>query len=174
MALTRLAVGFTALFSSASLKSSNDQADTEVKAHVTLSGKGITGEAHLSQVRYTFNTDITIKASGLTANQKHGVHIHEGTVGNAGDIYNPFAKKHGGPWSVERKVGDLGNIKADEKGEGNYTISDPFVKLSGKFSVIGKVLAIHQNPDDLGYGRKEGSLIDGCVGDAIATGVIAQ
>ncbi|CAG9322150.1 unnamed protein product [Blepharisma stoltei] len=175
MALTRIAAGFTLLFTSSTLSSSNERVSTEVKARATLTGKLVSGEAEFFQPRYTLNTEISIKATGLNPNKPHGLQIHEaGKDGQVAEIYNPFARKHGGPWSTERKVGDLGNIKGDEKGEGALKVSDPYVKLSGKFSVIGKILAIHENPDDLGYGRNDQSLIDGQAGPAISSGAISQ
>ncbi|CAG9321012.1 unnamed protein product [Blepharisma stoltei] len=173
--LTRIAAGFTFLFTSSTLKSSNERANTEVKAKASLSGNLVSGEAEFFQPRYTLNTEIKIKATGLNPNKSHGLQIHELTKdGQAAEIFNPFARKHGGPWSTERKVGDIGNIKGDEKGEGAYTISDPYIKLSGKFSVIGKIIAIHENPDDLGYGRNDESLVDGQAGKAISAGAISQ
>ena len=75
---------------------------------------------------------------------------------------------------MERCVGDLGNLKADEEGKATLKHSDPFVKLSGPFSVVGKVLAVHANPDDLGYGQNELSLVTGNVGPVIAQGVISH
>ena len=112
---------------------------------------------------------------GLNAGQKHGLQIHEvNDKHQPTGIYNPFVRKHGGPFSVERCVGDLGNIKADEEGKAVVQHSDPFVKLSGPFSVVGKVLAVHANPDDYGYGGDESSLVTGNVGPVLAQAVISQ
>ena len=88
------------------------------------------------------------------------------------ETYNPFARNHGGPWAVERKVGDLGNVEANDLGKAVVKKNDPFLKLSGPFSVVGRVLAVHENPDDLGYGRTPESYMDGCAGAVLASGVI--
>ena len=50
---------------------------------------------------------------------------------------NPFQKTHGGPTDEIRHVGDLGNFKTDEQGNGKGVISDSQVKLIGVNSVIG-------------------------------------
>lgn len=154
--------------------SASERANFEVKAECTLQGK-VTGSFSFVQKRYTSNTEIKGSVKGLTANQKHGLQIHEGADSAApGLIYDPFARNHGGPWSVERKVGDLGNLKADAKGEAEFTVSEPFVKLSGPFSVVGRVLAVHEKPDDEGYGRNDESLRTGNVGAVIGAGVITS
>lgn len=75
------------------------------------------------------NTKITGTFTGLTPGNKHGFHIHQ--YGNllkgcatAGPHYNPHKQTHGGPESVVRHVGDLGNVQADEEGNGKYEHSD--------------------------------------------------
>ena len=101
---------------------------------------------------------------------KHGVRINESA--DCKEAFNPFNKKHGGPWNEERKVGGLGNLEADKDGVAHWGHSDPYVKLSGPFSVIGKAISVHEKEDDLGFGRDQGSLTDGNVGKCIAKGII--
>ena len=66
--------------------------------------------------------------------------------------YNPFNKKHGGFNDTERHVGDLGNLITNDKGESYFEIIDELVKLRGDYSVIGRSIIIHEDPDDLGKG----------------------
>ena len=75
--------------------------------------------------------------------------------------YNPHNKKHGGPDSKERHVGDLGNIKANKNGIVKMKISDKLVKLRGKYNVIGRSIVIHEDEDDLGLGAHNDSLTTG-------------
>ena len=88
----------------------------------------------------------------------HGFHIHEfadfsnGCV-SAGPHYNPHGNPHGGPEDEIRHVGDLGNINADADGVAAGSIVAPLVHLSGEFSVIGRSIMIHADPDDLGKVR---------------------
>lgn len=120
----------------------------------------------------------------------HGFHIHE-----AGDLtdncisacshFNPLNKNHGGPLDKERHIGDLGNVKANSKGIVKHTFIDDKIKLKGKFSIIGRSVVIHENPDDLGKGGldhshkyitedkiHQESLKTGNAGKRIACGVI--
>ena len=72
-----------------------------------------------------------------------------------------------------RHVGDLGNIYANEDGVAMYTFYDNVIKLRGKYSIVGRSLIIHENPDDCGKGidRAE-SLKTGNAGKRIACAVI--
>lgn len=65
-----------------------------------------------------------------------------------GGHFNPTSKRHGGPDSLERHVGDLGNIFANEKGHAHYERMDNVIKLTGPHSIIGRAIAIHANKDD--------------------------
>ena len=119
---------------------------------------------------------ITIKLNKVPEG-KHGFHIHR-----TGDLregckslcshYNPFNKKHGGKSSKERHVGDLGNIEANSKGEVDQVMYDSIIKLSGKYSIVGRSAVIHEKEDDLGKGDNEESLITGNAGKRIGCGVI--
>jgi len=105
-------------------------------------------------------------------------HIHE-----AGDLsekcmgacahFNPYNKKHGGPTSKERHVGDLGNIRFDARGVAKFRMEDSLVKLRGtKANVIGRSVVIHEDMDDLGMGNHNDSLTTGHAGKRITCAVI--
>ena len=107
----------------------------------------------------------------------HGFHIHE-----AGDMtkgcdsacahYNPHGHNHGGLTAKKRHVGDLGNVEAGKNGVAAIDIVDRFVKLRGKYSVIGRSLVVHEDEDDLGNGNHDDSLTTGHSGKRLACGVI--
>ena len=110
----------------------------------------------------------------------HGFHIHKDGDLSQGfqslcSHYNPFNQHHGGPNSIERHLGDLGNIHANINGEIHNEIFGKGIFLNGEHSVIGRSIVIHENRDDLGLGvgsRREGSLKTGNAGKRIAAGVI--
>jgi Cu-Zn family superoxide dismutase len=121
---------------------------------------------------------IDLDISGLKNNALHGFHVHE-----AGDLsdkcasmcahFNPYGKTHGCPGVKERHVGDLGNIKANNKGIARYTFYDDVIKLRGvKANIIGRGLIIHEDEDDCGKGNNEESLKTGNAGKRIACAVI--
>lgn len=134
----------------------------------------VKGVIHLEQKNKL--THITGTISGLTPG-KHGFHIHE-----AGDLtegcksacahYNPYNKEHGGPNDTNRHVGDLGNVTANSKGIAKINMSDKLIKLSGKYSVIGRSFVIHEDEDDLGLGGFPDSKTTGHAGGRLACGVI--
>jgi Cu-Zn family superoxide dismutase len=86
---------------------------------------------------------------------KHGFHIHEHgdcsapDASSAGGHFNPTNKKHGGPDTAERHVGDLGNIEANASGFAHYDRVDTLISLDGPNSIIGKSVLIHEDEDDL-------------------------
>ena len=86
--------------------------------------------------------------------------------------FNPYNKTHGCPGIKERHVGDLGNIEAGKNGVAIIDITDRFVKLRGKYSVIGRSLVVHEDEDDLGRGNYEDSKTTGHSGDRIACAII--
>lgn len=108
---------------------------------------------------------------------KHGFHIHEkgdpfSCCKNLGGHYNPNNKNHGDISSLERHVGDLGNITVDKNGKCFMNFTDNLVKLKGDHSVIGRSFVIHEDTDDLGLGGHPDSLITGNSGKRIAFGII--
>ena len=51
-------------------------------------------------------------------------------------------------------------------------VSDPFVKLFGDTSVIGRSMVVHEGEDDLGKGGHSDSLTTGHSGARVACGTI--
>ena len=125
-------------------------------------------------------TQIIVNVEGLTPNTKHGFHIHK-----SGDLrkgcnslcshFNPFGAKHGGPDNNRnnRHVGDLGNLLANKNGKViNYKVTDSLIRLTGKNSILGRSVVIHEGEDDLGLGDNAESLKTGNAGKRIGCGVI--
>ncbi|OWA53504.1 putative Superoxide dismutase (Cu-Zn) [Hypsibius exemplaris] len=119
---------------------------------------------------------LTGTISNLTKGE-HGFHIHAG--GNirdgcdgAGDHYNPDGYTHSGLNDAQRHAGDLGNIFANGKGIATVDIQDIAFTLNGEYSVVGRTLVVHQDPDDYGRGGESDSAKSGHSGKRIACGVI--
>ena len=70
-------------------------------------------------------------------------------------------------------MGDLiNNIKADRKGEVYVEYLDDLVELKGERSVIGRMVVIHADRDDLAKGTHDDSPTTGHAGPRIACAVI--
>jgi len=140
--------------------------DSSVKGTVTFEQESFHGPV-------TVNGHIT----GLDPSSARGFHVHElGDATNgclsSGSHFNPFGKNHGGPSSSERHVGDLGNIKSDESGVAEFTITDRKISLNGRTGIIGRTVVVHAGTDDLGKGGNDESLKTGNAGARAACGVI--
>lgn len=83
-----------------------------------------------------------------------------------------FQLNHGAPNKDIRHVGDLGNVIANNQGIVSTTITDSLVSLTGKNSVIGRGIIVHEDVDDLGLGNNADSLKTGNAGGRFACGVI--
>ncbi len=85
---------------------------------------------------------------------KHGFHIHEfgdcsaEDGSSAGGHFNPTHMAHGSPELLERHVGDLGNLEANEEGHAHYVRIDKMLQLEGPNSIIGRSVVVHADPDD--------------------------
>jgi Cu-Zn family superoxide dismutase len=133
------------------------------------------GESHVKGVVHFMATGDGVAISGEISGLKpgkHGFHIHEfGDCSSAdpkchGGHFNPDKKKHGGPDSEERHVGDLGNITANGRGVATINMTDKQISLSGRHSIIGRSVILHAKADDLK------SQPSGDAGDRIAGGVV--
>ena len=105
----------------------------------------------------------------------HGFHVHEHgdlreKCKSACSHYNPDGNVHGGPTGRRRHKGDLGNITVTSKGDCYSTIYAE-VDLS---EIIGRMIVIHEDPDDLGLGLDKESQKTGNSGERIACGVIGR
>ncbi|PBC26121.1 Superoxide dismutase [Cu-Zn], chloroplastic [Apis cerana cerana] len=120
---------------------------------------------------------ITGKICGLSMNGLHGFHIHEkGNLQNGctstGSHFNPENVTHGGPNSLIRHVGDLGNIQTNINGEADVYIKDFIISLTGKNSILGRAIVVHSDEDDLGNGNSHLSKTTGNSGSRWACGII--
>ena len=144
-------------------------------AQVNLSPKSESktqGELHL----VLKGEDVLLKGkiTGLTPNSVHGFHVHENgdcsskDGKSAGGHFNPNKKNHGGPEMNEHHAGDLGNIRANDKGEAIIDKKYSFISLKegDKESILNKAVIIHSGRDDLK------SRPSGDAGKRIACGVI--
>ena len=79
------------------------------------------GIVSFSQESLNSPTKIVVNLTGLKPNGFHALYISDIYDPNPNDSneiehFNPLGKKHGGVLDEERHVGDLGNIKTDERG----------------------------------------------------------
>lgn len=136
----------------------------------------IKGNIIFREYKLKKHTEIIIDISNVPEGL-HGFHIHQ-----SGDLregcsslcahYNPTNKQHGGRENKERHIGDLGNITAKKNGIIKSVFTDKKIKLSGKYSIVGRSVVIHDGEDDLGKGSNKESLKTGNAGKRIACGVI--
>jgi Cu-Zn family superoxide dismutase len=111
--------------------------------------------------------------SGLKPNQKHAIHIHEGTECGedgmkAGGHYNPEKHEHGLPTASadKRHAGDFGNLQADASGKARLELTVDNITISGtKNPVMGHAIIVHEREDD-------GSQPTGNAGGRIGCGII--
>jgi len=116
------------------------------------------------------------------ANTQYAAHIHEyGDLRQGceslGGHFNPYHSFHGGPRHHSphhsRHVGDLiNNITTNRYKHVHFSFVDHSLHLSGKFSILGRSLVIHEGVDDLGLGGFPDSLITGHAGKRMACAVI--
>jgi len=120
---------------------------------------------------------IKYNITGLSDGE-HGFHVHE--YGDLSDNcnsgcshFNPFNETHGGPNSNHRHAGDLGNI-ISKNNVAKGTIVDNILSLdfNKKTCIIGRMMIVHEEKDDLGLGNNDESLKTGNAGKRLACGII--
>lgn len=131
-------------------------------------------------VRFTsFNdrTVISYDISGLSSG-KHGMHIHKNGDLTKGcetgcEHFNPTNSEHGGPHSKTRHAGDLGNIiSRNGRAHGSVKVKNISCNPKSDFSIIGRMIILHQDKDDLGKGGDAESKKTGNAGKRIACSII--
>ena len=108
----------------------------------------------------------------------HGFHIHTyGDLSNgcdsAGPHFNPTEEDHGSLTSSIRHVGDFGNLESVSLlKDVLFDFMVPNLSLIGPYSIIGRSVIIHADPDDLGKTTHPLSKTTGNSGARIVCGVI--
>lgn len=103
---------------------------------------------------------------------KHGFHIHQ-----YGDCSSPDGKSAGGHFftdynhhgslnEMDTHVGDMGNLVADKDGVAKTSFITNKLSFSGKNSIIGRGVIVHEGEDDLK------TQPTGAAGGRVACGVI--
>uniref|UniRef100_F1CYZ4 Superoxide dismutase [Cu-Zn] n=1 Tax=Haberlea rhodopensis TaxID=121481 RepID=F1CYZ4_9LAMI len=152
-----------------------------VKAVAIISGtnNNVKGFVHFSQHTAAGGgggTHVKGRIMGLTPGL-HAFHIHalgDTTNGciSTGPHFNPLKKNHGSPTDEERHAGDLGNIVAGSDGVAEISISDKQIPLTGEYSILGRAVVVHADPDDLGRGGHELSKTTGNAGARVGCGIV--
>lgn len=98
---------------------------------------------------------VVAEVQGLSPNGTHGFHIHEfGDASapdgmSAGSHYNPEKHEHGKPGDDKAHVGDMGNLKADDKGVAKLEVLLSGATIAGmKNAILGRSVIVHAKADD--------------------------
>jgi len=109
---------------------------------------------------------------------EHGFHVHE-----YGDLtegcksacahFNPHSQEHGGLDSEVRHLGDLGNIVSkDGVSKGRISTDSISLNMGLPNCIVGRMIIVHKDRDDLGKGGDAESLLTGNAGERLGCGVI--
>ena len=135
----------------------------------------VEGVVRFTQNGNTLHIDYNIQNLG---DGEHGFHVHE-----YGDLtdgcesacahFNPDNQEHGGLDSEVRHLGDLGNI-VSKGGVSKGRISTDTISLNMGLPncIIGRMIIVHKDRDDLGKGGDAESLLTGNAGKRLGCGVI--
>lgn len=135
----------------------NSCAENKTTAVVNIQAKSnsnVSGTVTFTEVNGKVMMDA--KLSGLTPGN-HAIHIHE-----TGDCSAPDGKSAGGHWNPTNKnhgkwmqdpfhIGDIGNLVADEQGNGSISRETDLWCIDCEDSnknIISKAIIIHAGPDD--------------------------
>ena len=137
---------------------------SKIKAVVVLLNQnGISGTIHMTE-----------KLKGVEFKYSI-IGLNDGKQGcnSACKHYNPLHKSHGSLTSKERHLGDLGNIISTNKiAKGTLYAKSISLNYTKKHCIIGRMLVVHKDPDDLGKGNNPESLKTGNAGERLTCGII--
>lgn len=150
-----------------------DHEATEAVAVLTATeGNEARGTVHFKEMNGKIKIHAEVK--GLKPGADHAIHIHQwGDCSSAdgkatGGHYNPEGHDHGLPsGGAKRHAGDLGNLKADDKGVAVYSIEVDNISISGaKNPILGRGVIVHAGADDGGQptGNAGGRIAQGVIG----------
>ena len=137
-----LCVGLVALLVAQSR--SRQESGAPLFAMTAVVGAGTSGTIRFYQHSVGVLVDGTI--TGLAPHSRHGLSIQKYSGGNG--AFNPFHARHSCPEDGTRRVGDLGNVEADDNGVAHYHRLDRLISLRGTQSIAGRMLVLHANADD--------------------------
>lgn len=168
ISLTGLAVGLL-------LASTAAVAQSVPTAEATLSPRSDSKVA--GSVRFTRSGEqvvVSVRAEGLTPGE-HGFHIHESGDCSAPDAssakghFNPGGHSHGRFDGASHHLGDMPNLRADDKGTASAEFALAGVTLDGgPGGILGRSVVIHADADD--YASQPA----GNSGKRVACGTIVQ
>lgn len=120
--------------------------------HVKVKGLRVPGEFKSRVVRESnlISVETPMNENGQShsiVSMERGFHVHvNGDLSrdcqSTGTHFNPQDVKHGGPLDDVRHIGDLGNIRFDDKGGIDAEYTYPKVSLVGENSIIGRSLVV--------------------------------
>ena len=148
-----LAVAGAAFVSAPALAAKNE--DQPQAAIAVADGTQATPDAH-AVVRFTATKKglaYTTEAHGLTPG-KHGYHLHiygdcsAADATSAGTHYNLKGSSLNPPADIDRITGNLGELVADANGDARDKGLLPNAKLTGKKSIIGRAVIVHEKAND--------------------------
>nr|XP_010929833.1 superoxide dismutase [Cu-Zn]-like [Elaeis guineensis] len=109
--------------------------------------------------RYGMSRPVRMSKGFELVQRLHGFHVHtlgdttNGCMSTDGPHFNPAGKEHGAPEDENCHTDDLENMTAGEDETVNFSIVDKQIPQSGPNSIIGRVVVVHANPDNLKKGK---------------------
>ena len=152
-----------------------DIVPTKAVAVLYPNNNNVTGTVIFTQDKKHLHIEYDIKGM---KDGKHGFHIHEygdytDGCNSSCSHFNPDNTTHGGVTGENRHAGDLGNIVSKNKrSKGTICCSLLSLNPKSRYNIIGRMILVHEDEDDLGNGDNEESLKTGNAGSRLACGVI--